>query len=416
MRKIIPVWVFICIACLSCEIDYNITEPVFSDGSILQNTDPVPEWLKNKIEGVFRVAKGSEQFGDVVVVKWHREKLSIFGRKMGGYFILNSGFRDSLVLFEGKWRYAVGTETGLARLAITPKSGLDSLLIDTGTVPVFSIFGSFGDGDNYKSTELQLVHIKPFSEAVNDEFFILAHRGGGRNSDMLGASENTIEMISRVEDFGANGIEIDVMLSKDSVPFLYHDSNINLREVQESLIFGPVEEYSIAQLKSFVKLKNGEVIPTLREALEFVLLKTELKFVWLDMKSEKNSMSYVIDIQKEILERAVQSGRNLKIAVGLPTDFMLNNLLAYSGYRDVPSLCELSIEDFNEVNSQIWAPRWTLGTNEQQVKYLHNAGKKAFVWTLDQPQFIQQFIEESEYDGILTNYPTIVAAYYYAIQ
>ena len=49
---------------------------------------------------------------------------------------------------------------------------------------------------------------------------------------------------------------------------------------------------------------NGEKIPSLQEALEFVLEQTTLRFVWLDMKSAKNDMEEVIAIQKDILERA----------------------------------------------------------------------------------------------------------------
>jgi len=93
---------------------------------------------------------------------------------------------------------------------------------------------------------------------------------------------------------------------------------------------------------------------------------------------------------------------------------MFTNLLAYPNYQNVPSLCELSIDQFHSVNSKVWAPRWTMGTLISDVQSLHSEGKRAFVWTLDQTQFIQEFINESEFDGILTNYPTIVASFYYA--
>ena len=367
------------------------------------------------MEGVYRVVKGADQFGDIVVAKWSGETLSFFGRKLGAYFVLKSGRKDTLILFEGKWRYAVSTETGLTRLVINKRSGIDSLLNDSSSAKTFSIVGTFGNDNDFRSNEIQFTYIRPFSESVrNTNYYILAHRGGGRNSDFVGASENSLEIISLAEQLGASGIEIDVMLSKDNVPFLYHDANINLRETKKGLLLGPAENFTMAQLKSFVELKNGEKIPTLREALEHVLYKTNLKFVWLDMKSESNSMPKVIEIQQDILNRAVLIGRNLEIMVGLPTEFMLNNLLAYPNYQNVPSLCELSLDQFHSVNSKVWAPRWTMGTLISDVRSLHNQGKRAFVWTLDQTQFIQQFINESEFDGILTNYPTIVASLYYA--
>lgn len=399
----------------SCEPVYELVKPEFKVESILKNTDSLLYKIKVRMEGVYRVVKGADQFGDIIVAKWSGETLSFFGHKFGSYFILKGGSKDTLILFEGKWRYAVSTETGLTRLVINNRTGLDSLLNDSSGTKSFSIVGTFGNENDFRSNDIQLKYIRPFSEAVrNRNFYILAHRGGGRNSDFVGASENSLEIISLAEQLGANGIEIDVMLSQDNVPFLYHDANINLRETKKGLLLGPVENFTIAQLKSFVELKNGEKIPTLREALEHVLYKTNLKFVWLDMKSESNSMPYVVEIQQDILNRAAIAGRDLEIMVGLPSDFMLNNLLAYPNYQNVPSLCELSLDQLHSVNSKVWAPRWTMGTLAPSVQSLHSEGRRAFVWTLDQTQFILQFLNESDFDGILTNYPTIVASFYYA--
>ncbi len=100
--------------------------------------------------------------------------------------------------------------------------------------------------------------------------------------------------------------------------------------------------------------------------------------------------------------------------VGLPTNFMLDNLLNYPDFENVLSLCELSLNDVRNANSQVWAPRWTLGLQTSSVQQMHIEGRRAFTWTLDQSQFISQFINESEFDGILTNHPTIVAFYHYA--
>lgn len=415
MKRIFTILFMFGLIFTACELEYDLVEPEFKEESILKNTDSIPSQLKKKIEGVYRVVKGVDQFGEIVVAKWKGEALSLFGRKLGAYFILKGGKKDSLIIFEGKWRYAVSTETGLTRLVINKRSGIDSLLNDSSRAKTFSIIGTFGNENDFRSIEIQFTYLRPFSEEViNSNYYILAHRGGGRNSDFVGASENSLEIISLAEQFGANGIEIDVMLSKDNIPFLYHDANINLRETKKGLLLGPVENFTIAQLKSFVELKNGEKIPTLQEALQHVLYETNLKFIWLDMKSERNSMPYVIEIQQDILNRAAVVGRDLEIMVGLPTDFMFTNLLAYPNFQNVPSLCELSVDQFHSVNSKVWAPRWTMGTLTSEVQSLHNEGKRDFVWTLDQTQFIQQFINESEFDGILTNYPTIVASFYYA--
>ena len=58
------------------------------------------------------------------------------------------------------------------------------------------------------------------------------------------------------------------------------------------------------------------MIESLDEMLEYVLNNTKLKFVWLDMKSDKDDMAKVIPIQQEYLQRAAAMGRDLKFLSG----------------------------------------------------------------------------------------------------
>ena len=82
-------------------------------------------------------------------------------------------------------------------------------------------------------------------------------------------------------------------------------------------------------------------------------------------------------------------------------------------YQSIPTLCELSPEDVASANSQYWAPRFTLGLQNDLVAQIHTEGRKAFVWTLDVPDYIKQFSDEGNFDGILSNYASIVAYYHY---
>jgi hypothetical protein len=40
-------------------------------------------------------------------------------------------------------------------------------------------------------------------------------------------------------------------------------------------------------------------------------------------------------------------------------------------------------------------------------------GRRVFVWTLDVPAYVQEYIANGRFDGILSNYPSIVAYYHY---
>jgi glycerophosphoryl diester phosphodiesterase len=220
-------------------------------------------------------------------------------------------------------------------------------------------------------------------------------------------------MIRYAERLGATGVEIDVHLTKDQVPILYHDNNINLRLTQNSGLVGPVEDYTYAQLQTFVRLINGERIPTLSEALDAVVYETSLHTVWLDMKAVQLSMPAIRSIQMEYLDKATAAGRTVDILIGLPTQDKFDEFKTLPDYMQAPSLCELSAEQAGEVNAEVWAPRFTEGTQNGLVEEIHGEGRRAFVWTLDEPNFIQDFIANGNFDGILSNYSEIVSYYYY---
>lgn len=414
MKLKISVIIFSIVLLYSCENFVEVKQLEIDPTGFLNQTNPISEESKKIIEGVYNVIDGKEKFGEQVVLKWHGDYLSVFASENVSYQIAKAGSLDSTIYLIGYWRYAANTETGTITLQIPKDKGAKQILEnDTSSINIV-IEGSYGFGSQSETKNLVLEFIRPFSNFVKQsDFNILAHRGGGRNSEYLGVSENTTEMINLAERLGATGIEIDIHVSTDGVPFLYHDSDINLRLTQKSVIWGNIEDFSWLQLQTLVKLKNGERIPSLRNALEFVLEKTNLRFVWLDLKSEKNEIPVVLEIQKEILERAKSLNRNLNIVLGLSSEDKVNNFLGIPDYQNIPSLCELDINYVRALNSYVWAPRWTLGTQLDIVQQMHSEGRKVFVWTLDEPAFIERFMNESEFDGILTNYPTLVAYYHY---
>ena len=131
------------------------------------------------------------------------------------------------------------------------------------------------------------------------------------------------------------------------------------------------------------------------------------------MKSSKEDLSYVIPIQTEILGRASSMGRELEIVIGLPSETKYSQFISYPEFKNIPSLCELSVEQVREADAEYWGPRWTRGTLDETVLLLQSEGRKVITWTLDDSNWIKIFSEESSMNGILTNYPSQVAYYHY---
>jgi len=398
----------------SCDNQVDVVYPSFGTGSLLPETRPLSPETRAAMEGVYAVRAGSDQFGQSVVLQWNGDYLSVYTGTHAGYLIMQGGRLDSVLHFEGYWRYAVSTQTGLVTLTIEGDTGGKYLLGDSTASSQIILEGAYGGDNDLPGTALLLEYVRQIRpEILKEEFWILAHRGGGRNSEYLGVSENSLEMINLAERFGADGIEIDVKVSKDGVPFLYHDTDVNLRLVQKSVFWGPIEDFTFPQLRTLLRLANGEKIPTLDEALKFVLEKTTLSFVWLDLKSDRDEIPLVIPIQQKYLELAGQRGRSLEIVLGLPSEDKVDRFAAIPNHQAVPSLCELDVDLVRKVNSRVWAPRWTQGTQTAQVRAMQAEGRRAFVWTLDVDRYISTFVTDGEFDGILTNYPTLVAYYHY---
>jgi glycerophosphoryl diester phosphodiesterase len=95
----------------------------------------------------------------------------------------------------------------------------------------------------------------------------LAHRGYPGK-----APENTLSSFQAACDLSYSHLELDVQLSKDGVPVVFHDYKID--RVSDGK--GWVKDYTVRELKQF-RIGENETIPTLEEAL--LKLKGKIEFV-----------------------------------------------------------------------------------------------------------------------------------------
>jgi glycerophosphoryl diester phosphodiesterase len=411
---------------LSCKKTYEVIMPDTSQWDLFNDPAALPlgQITRNAMEGVYSVSDGADIFGGLTAIKWSYviknndttfHVSGFFGKDIA-YFIGEGKQLNGSILMNGYWRKMVSTETGIIRLTIAAADGAAILLSANPVINPGSIIvkGVFGYDQDVPQRPITFTYNRKLNNTPSG-FQIMAHRSGGRTSDLLPASENSVAMILKTEEFGSTGIEIDVRFTKDGVPILYHDNTLNLRQIQKSGLVGPIENYTYDQLSTFIRLIHGEKIPTLREALNAVVYQTQLTYVWLDTKYV-GSLTPVAALQKEFLQKAADQGRTLDIVIGLPAKAQMDQFLALPDYANTPSLCELSIEDVEKTNAMVWAPRFTLGTQNDQVDNIHIQGRKAFVWTLDVPEFITDFVTNGHFDGILSNYPSCVAYNYYVHQ
>jgi glycerophosphoryl diester phosphodiesterase len=401
---------FFLLSCSSCIKDNFNPLPQFSKTN-LENTVPFSDSLKPYFEGIYELKTGNTPLGGKFVAKWKHGTLCLFSEKEGQYVNMETGFNpaDSSFRMAGMWRSPINNEQGQIEFTITKEKG-------AATIFNHNSQGIIMDGI-IDGIPISLGFTRPFSDAVlSRNFALLAHRAGGRNSDNLPYAENSLNLVKFAEKLGATGVEIDIRLTKDHIPVIYHDADINTRLTQKSPIVGNIDQYSYGFLKSYIKLVDGQSIPSMEEMLTTIIDSTELSYVWIDCKDggKAGFFDLVVPVAQKAIAYALLKDRHIAIFFGLPTDDAYEKFLAYPDHLHLPSLCELSLQKAMDAGSEIFAPRWTLGILDDDTETAHANNIKIFTWTLDDETGIKDVIIKSKYDGILSNYPSVVAYQFYS--
>jgi len=148
--------------------------------------------------------------------------------------------------------------------------------------------------------------------------FLVAHRGYA-----VKYPENTLLAIQGALDAGARYIEIDVQLSNDQLPVVFHDRNLERLCQQQNAIhdysFETIRTFSNYAPDSFGEKYLGTRIPTLREVVELlqqhkdVTLFVELKRISIDHFGIDNMLTTVLPLLEPIASQCVLISFSLDI-------------------------------------------------------------------------------------------------------
>ncbi len=397
---------------IGCSNELGVIFPEW-DNDLLKGTTPLTSEMKTRFEGIYNVTQGNGQFGNTVVMQWNGNYLTIYTGKNTGYFLMQGGQLDSTVYVQGLWRYQNNANTGLAQFRMT--QGADYVLGTSTDSSSIVLEGTWGNNQDNPQEPVVLDYVRPIKpELLQNKYFIISHHGSGGGPEYLQQTENTIEICKIIERYGANAIEIDVRISKDGVPYMYHDNTLNPRLVQKGSLVGKSENYTFSELTSFVRLIHGEQIPSLEAILDAIVTETTLEFVYVDCKpTAEPGLGTIASIIMAALDKAATLNRDVEIYMAITTDDLYNAFLELPNFQDIPTICELDLDKLQQMNSQVWSPRFTEGTQNSNVQSLHDQGKMAITWTVNIPDQMYQYLTEGIFDGMLTDFPALLAFYYY---
>ncbi len=411
MKKKITIIFLLLIACSSdlplspeLNIDLNNNE---------LNTIQLDSNQKSLMNGVYLVIEGNDYLGDTIVGKWVRNRWCLYANHDVVFSINAGGFTTDTIdsiTFSGYFRIVRSGAGSSLNLSISPNEGADFLR--DNVIPDNLIIRNVAKNG-------KKVVLKRIRDLYNEkELIILAHRCGGRNSERLGVSENSLEMIKLSQYLGASGIELDVKITRDRKIIVFHDDAFSPRTVTGAYLLGNVKNFDLSQIKTFGRLINGEIIPTLEEALKTVIDSTDLSYVWLDLK-DANMVNDVMNIQNKFMQDVINKGKKVKILMGIPSLEIWEAYLKSTNLNapTTPALMEFDIGYVKGTyfdNVLVWAPRWTETITNKNFSDIHCLQKKVFTWTLDYYDYIIKFMQNDSLDGILSNYPSLIAGMHYS--
>ena len=233
---------------------------------------------------------------------------------------------------------------------------------------------------------------------------IFAHRGASGY-----VPENTLTAIKKAIEMKADGIEIDIQLTKDGKIVVIHDWKVDRTTTGRGFVyeldFGYIRSLDAGQwyTKDFI----GEVVPTLEEVLDIL----------------PNDMMLNIEIKDIARKHSNIEEKMLEVLKKYPEKF--NNIIVSSFHHDkIRKLQELEpklklalltdsefieIEKYlstNGLNSYSYHPEINL-ISKKDVDILHKKGIKIFVWKVNKEEDLD-YLLSMEIDGVITNYPDIM--------
>lgn len=228
---------------------------------------------------------------------------------------------------------------------------------------------------------------------------VWAHRGASGYMP-----ENTMEAFEMAIRQKADGIELDVQMSKDGKLVIMHDETVN--RVTDGK--GMIKDFTLQQIKK-LKVRTPHTkpgtyrVPTLEEVLELMrptdlLVNIELKnsiFLYPGMEEEILKLVEKMGMEDQIFYSSFNHYSLMKLkmlAPHVPTGLLFND-----GLVNVASYGKsLGVTALHPAVYHLLYPNF--------VKECQDAGLKMHVWTANEPEHIE-LVKSVKADAVITNYP-----------
>ena len=234
---------------------------------------------------------------------------------------------------------------------------------------------------------------------------IWAHRGSSKKE-----AENTMAAFHQALADKADGIEIDVQLTKDGQVVVIHDEFLHRLTGEQCL----VHEWTYDDLSKLdaawhrKDIQEVHHIPLLSEVLDF-LMETDLV---LNIEL-KNSTYLQPGLEDEVLKLVRERKLEKQIVYSSFNHYSMKYMLDMDCGSDIGLLySEMIVKPWDYAKSlgvQAIHPLFTNLQIKDFIKDASNAGIKVHAWTIDQAEYISMALQMNT-DAIITNVPDLAVA------
>jgi glycerophosphoryl diester phosphodiesterase len=399
---------------VSCSKNQIALQPAIDIGNVVFVSDTTMK----KMEGIYSLNSGTTDYGTEWVCKASKYRVSFFSNQGGIFMILKYGIdpADSSLKFSGFWRFSEIATQNLVNFKVAKDQAL--LFLQTGDISDLQLDGNIINGEGTSTSPISFKFSKPFSAYVlSHPFEIYSHHGVQTTSNPPFA-ENSLLGVTNDEDYGVDGIEFDIQMTRDKVPICMHDPNIDIRLTEKSPISGDYNQYGFAFLEDYIRLVDGQLIPSLDQVCTAFIDSTTMTYLWLDIKGDEGIFEALLPVIDKAYKHAAAVGRNVIMYVDLPSTTVIQQYQSYPPYRasGYPSMCELTLQDVIDNGCTRWGPRYSRGLLLDEVEQAHAQGIKVISWTLNDKALIRNYIQNGQFDGFISDYPAYVVYDWYTLK
>lgn len=250
---------------------------------------------------------------------------------------------------------------------------------------------------------------KALQPLTDKEFLVIAHRGASKY-----APENTMAAFKLAYEMKADMIELDVQLSRDGIPVVFHDAKLDQHSNGKGLVSSFLyDELRLLDNGKWFSIEYmGEKIPSLEQVLQWAESK-----IMVNIEIKKEAVGDLIEggVEEKIVQMVRQVGMQKHVIIS-SFDYravqrikkMAPEILTGLLYEKKSSLKEDPVKLLNDYKADFFHCNKT-EMGKKWLRQLNDSEKRFLIYTVNRKKAMRKWIKKGAF-GIFSDKPDVLKA------